>query len=273
MTAWYQKPYPLNSKPPSVKLPRVVEVGMKGDDVLAYKRAVSRAGRWPWQEFDDYYSQSFSTGASGDVQDTGVKGVQRQSKLPQDGIMGAETFEILRTGLIPSTLANGGQPIFDSVCLDLLKGCKPPPDPGGAQALVDYAKRCMANEPKIHYSQSRPMTHLGKDPAQGFVCDCSGHSTACYYEAKWPDPNHSGYNGYGWTGTLVANPKVSSPFQVGDLALYGTSEANTTHVTTCYVAGDSHSSCWVSHGSEAGPYATALFYRSDLVCVVRPKKA
>ena len=35
-------------------------------DVVAYKRTVSRAGRWPWQPFDDSYSNAFAHGTSGD---------------------------------------------------------------------------------------------------------------------------------------------------------------------------------------------------------------
>jgi len=273
MSEWYQVPYPTNPNPPSVSLPRQVKVGMSGDDVIAYKRAISRGGRWPWQQFDNYYSQNFSTGSSGNVKDTGVKGFQRQMKLTQDGIVGQQTFDAMRKAMIPKELANGGQPLFDSTCLNLLKGMKPPPSSSGDQKLVDYAKASIANEPKIHYSQNRPMTHLGVPPSKGFTCDCSGHATGCFYEAGYPDPNKSGYNGYGWTGTLVSNPKCSAPYKIGDMGLYGTSESNTTHVVTCYVPGSANASCWVSHGSEGGPYSVQLYYRSDLVCVVRPAKS
>lgn len=143
-------------------------------------------------------------------------------------------------------------------------------------AIAGYCNSGIANEPKIHYAQVRAMTSLGVSPAKGFTSDCSEFATAAYYWARQekgvavPDPNHSGFNGYGYTGTLVNNPKVGAPYQIGDLALYGTSTGNTTHVAICYVPGDASSSRWCSHGSEAAPYAVALHYRDDLVCVVRP---
>jgi hypothetical protein len=53
------------------------------------------------------------------------------------------------------------------------------------------------------------------------------------------------------------------------MALFGSSLGNTKHVTICRRNGDTMSSIWTSHGSERGPYATRLRYRSDLLCVVR----
>ena len=277
MPDWWEQPYPKNPNPPSVTLPRTLyppksgKGFFTGDDVTAYKRAVSRAGRWPWNpdEWDDGYADSFAFGTSGNVNDTGVKGVQRQSKIDQTGILDRNTFEVLRTSLVPEGLSHAGEPLFDAVALELLKS---KPSTRGELALSDYCRRSIANEPKIHYSQARPMTHLGDPPEGGFTTDCSGHSTSCYYEADWPDPNKNCYNGYGWTGELVDNPKVKPPYKVGDLALYGTSTGNTTHCCTCYVAGDAWSSTWCSHGSEQGPNAVSLYYRDDLVCVVRPAK-
>lgn len=282
MSEWYEQPYPTNPNPPKVSLPRTLYPPKSnkgfffGDDVTAYKRAVSRAGRWPWNPsgWDDGYADTFAFGSGGNVKDTGVKGFQRQCGIDQTGILGKHTFEALRTSLVPEGLSHAGEPLFDSVALDLLKGSSASAPSGGEGALVDYAKQSISNEPKIHYSQNRPMTHLGVPPSQGFTCDCSGHSTGCYYTAGWPDPNHNspGYNGWGYTGTLVNNPKVNPPYRIGDLGLYGTSTGNTTHVVTCFVAGDAWSSTWCSHGSEAGPYAVTLYYRDDLVCVVRPAK-
>ena len=276
MSEWYEVKYPKSSNPPDVELPRTLSVGVTDAvDVLAFKRSIWRAGRWPGpaSSFDDTYSKSFANGKSGNVGDSGVRGFQRQMKLADDGHIGPQTFEAIRVSAIPQGLPNAGQPLLDQTAVNQLEKANKNPVGGGVDALVKYAKDSIANEPKIHYSQNRPMTHLGVPPSQGFTCDCSGHSTSCYYEAGWPDPNHNSYNGSGYTGTLVSNPKVSgASFQVGDLALYGTSTSNTTHVVTCYQAGNNSTSRWVSHGSEAGPYSVLLYYRGDLVCVVRPAK-
>ena len=138
-----------------------------------------------------------------------------------------------------------------------------------AEKLADYCRRSMNAEPRWHYRQYRPM-RLGVSPDVEQDGDCSGHATQAYYWAGCPDPNHCGYDGSGYTGTLQHNPKVTGSYQVGDLAIYGTSTGNTTHVCTCYQAGSSSSARWTSHGSEAGPYSCLLYYRSDLLFVVRP---
>jgi len=134
MTSWYEQPYPKNPNPPQVTLPRTLYPPKSGKgfftgaDVIAYKRAVSRLGRWPWDPagWDDGYSDTFGFGSGGNVVNTGVKGVQRQSGIDQTGILGKNTFELLRTVLIPAELPNGGQPAFDQTALNLLKEYAPP---------------------------------------------------------------------------------------------------------------------------------------------------
>src|SRR5215831_20410127 len=150
---WYEQPYPRNPDPPEVSLPRTLtppcyHQGIyTGDDVTAYKRAVSRLGRWPWdpEGWDDGFSDTFSLGSSGDVKNTGCKGVQRQSGLDQTGMLGPNTFEVLRCSLIPEGLQHAGEPAFDSVALDLLKGFSSGgavPDLGpvanGCQSVLDH---------------------------------------------------------------------------------------------------------------------------------------
>jgi hypothetical protein len=94
-----------------------------GQDVTAMKRAVARGGRWPWKpdEWDDGYADTFAFGTSGNVKDTGVKGVQRQMQIDPSGILGVHTFEALRVSLVPEPLNHSGEPLFDAVALDLLR--------------------------------------------------------------------------------------------------------------------------------------------------------
>jgi hypothetical protein len=145
-----------------------------------------------------------------------------------------------------------------------------------------YLERCEENRATKHYSQARPMNHLGKSPAAEWTCDCSGIATSCFRWAdiklpfKVNDPNGTkfNYNGYGYTGTLLANNTkrrvpLDRKFFVGDLALYGPSLSDTRHVCICRKNGDAAKSIWTSHGSETGPYSVYLHYRSDFLCVVR----
>jgi len=257
-----------------------------GPDVVAYKRTISRLGRWPWQAFDDSYSNGFAHGKSGNVGETGVAGVQRQQKIaPDSGWIGDPTFQALRYALVPAEpgFTHGGEQAMDGVACNLIDEAFArfqghDADVGDVRkGIADFCRRSIEAAGPWHYQQQRPMKYLGVSPDATHYSDCSEHATEAYYWARKttgiavPDPNHSGYNGYGYTGTLIDNPKVSSPYQIGDLAIYGNSTGDTEHVCTCYYAGDASSSVWCSHGSEEAPYDVSLRYRSDLLCVVRPK--
>lgn len=148
--------------------------------------------------------------------------------------------------------------------------------------IATYLRRCEETRTKKHYSQARPMTHLGKPPSAEWTADCSGYATSAFRWAdlamsiKVNDPNGPlyNYNGYGYTGTLLANNKtrripLDRKFFVGDLALYGPSLSNTTHVCICRRNGEAMTALWSSHGNERGPYPVYLMYRRDLLCVVR----
>ena len=111
MPAWYEQPYKggpmvkVDGFPRPLYPPDAVEHGKQpsspGPDVDAYKRTVSRAGRWPWQIFDQAYSNGFSHGTSGNVGQTGVAGVQRQAHLDATGWIGEKTFNLLRSIRVP----------------------------------------------------------------------------------------------------------------------------------------------------------------------------
>jgi hypothetical protein len=129
---WSTKPYPGAPPPKNLPLlprplypPSAANKGKtpsaKGPDVIAYKRAVSRLGRWPWQEFDDGYWDAFSLGdPSSDVGRSGVAGFQRQQKIDATGWLGAKTYNALAYALIPDELPHGGEPAFDTTAIDLL---------------------------------------------------------------------------------------------------------------------------------------------------------
>jgi hypothetical protein len=180
---------------------------------------------------------------------------------------------------------------MDSVAVNLIEeawamfaGAPDPPagtDADVMSAITDYLVRSIKAAAKWHYSQNRAMSNFGDAPEAEQWADCSGQSTSVYYWAKIktgltvPDPNRycpgfGGFNGYGWTGSLVYAPKCSAPYRVGDLAIYGSSSSNTSHVVTCYAAGDASSAEWCCNGSEEAPYAVELHYRGDLLSTHRP---
>jgi CHAP domain len=136
MTEWWQQPYPVNPDPPAVQQPRWLyppdvgggyEPSSDGPDVEAYKIAVCRLGRWPVPkgQFDRDYSSRFAHGEPGEhVPETGIAGIQRQSGLDDSGNLGARTFQILRTALIPDGLPCAGEPALTDTAVELLNGRK-----------------------------------------------------------------------------------------------------------------------------------------------------
>ena len=60
--------------------------------------------------------------------------------------------------------------------------------------IVAAARWGIANEPRIHYGEIRPIP-LGR--TLPLTTDCSGFVTICYYLAGAPDPNGLGYSGQG----------------------------------------------------------------------------
>jgi hypothetical protein len=119
-----------------------------GPDVEAYKRTISRLGRWEWQKFDQAFSNAFSHGkAGGNVGESGVAGVQRQGKIQPTGNIGQETFNLLRSAKIPEGLPHAGEYGMDATSVELInaaydkfKGKEPPPQgSSAAQARLKKA--------------------------------------------------------------------------------------------------------------------------------------
>jgi len=93
----------------------------EGSDVVAIKRAVSRSGHWPWQNFDSAYSDSFAHGRTGNVADNGLAGLQRQNGIDATGWMGEHTYNLIRSALIPDGLPHAGEHILDGTAVELLE--------------------------------------------------------------------------------------------------------------------------------------------------------
>lgn len=282
--------FPRALYPPDVPAPYVPSV--KGPDVVAYKRTICRLGRWaPWDPaaWDEAFNNAFSHGrGTGLVGDTGVAGVQRQQNIsPASGWIGKATFNTLRSARVP-TGPHEGEMAMDSVAVNLIEEAwalfqAPPPVTveDVETSMTDYLLRSIGAASRWHYSQARPISNFGIPPDQTQTADCSGQSTSVYYWARQdtgapvPDPNrfcpgYGGYSGAGWTGSLIAAPRCSAPYRVGDLGLYGDSTGDTSHVVTCYAPGSASTAEWCSNGSEEAPYAVELHYRGDYLCTVRP---
>lgn len=130
VVAWYETAYPgapmvkVKGFPRPVYPPDAAEHGKTpssdGPDIVAYKRTVSRAGRWPWAAFDDSFSNGFAHGKSGNVSETGVAGIQRQQNVDATGWIGEKTFNTLRSIVIPAGLPHAGEMAMDQTAVNLI---------------------------------------------------------------------------------------------------------------------------------------------------------
>lgn len=136
------------------------------------------------------------------------------------------------------------------------------------QRLVEYAQTLVDHASHIHYAEIRPMRSLAEHTwasvlalfKQGgyLTMDCSESVTSLFRWAGLRDPNGLGYNGEGFTGTLLGHLKhyaQTADANPGALGVFG--KAPGTHVVMLMErAGDNP---WVfSHGQEAGPFRIQL---------------
>lgn len=153
---WYEAAYPGGKMIDLPGFPRPLHPpdaapayvpSIDGPDVVAYKRTVSRLGRWPWQPFDDSFSNAFSHGkAGGNVADSGVAGCQRQQGWQGSGYVGEKTFNFLRSARIPDGLPHAGEYGMDAMAQSLLVDAwqefhgKPPVSSTGLASAARLAK-------------------------------------------------------------------------------------------------------------------------------------
>jgi cell wall-associated NlpC family hydrolase len=117
--------------------------------------------------------------------------------------------------------------------------------------IVAAARWGIANEPRIHYGETRPVPLARALP---LTTDCSGFVTLCYYLAGAPDPNGLGYSGQGWTGTLLAHLPRARRLRAGDIVVWGAYPGR--HCAIVLEPGADP--LLASHGQERGPIAITL---------------
>jgi len=226
---------------PNVPFKRILKVGDTGDDVKAIKIITSRAGCWPWGEFDNVASDKFMHGYGSRKNTQGLEGMQKLLKVAADGVYGPMTHKASLPFRVPKGLAHAGEYIWDGHSQALYKGGRT----GTAESIVadifNWWDWMVAREPQIHYSQIRPMPELARHhepPVLPYSEDCSSTFIYCAFLGGALSPDPYGFSGYGNTNSLVKNGINITRDQIAAYcrkyyigAFYGASIWNTHHVS------------------------------------------
>ena len=202
------------STAPNPPHPRVIQIGSVGVDVVAVKRALSRAGYMAWGEF---------TTSFGSYMDMAMKDFQRDRSIQPTGLYGDGTHNALKR---TAAVNKPGEWAFDATAVDLMRQeaaiLALTPDQRVRQAILSAGFYWYANRADIAYSQQRPFI-LCKPPVVPAREDCSSFVTNCHYAGGAPDPNGRGFDAEGYTGTLMSRGSRVTLDQMlpGDLVFYG----------------------------------------------------
>jgi len=200
---------------PTTPLARPIISGTTGQDVLAVKRALSRAGYIDWTQF---------TNVAGPFFMDAIHKFQHDHKIKPAGY-GPHTHSVLL-----STHKKGSKDwAWDSYSIGLEHAeyvlLHTTPEQRIRSAILQAAQNIYAHRESVAYSNRRPFPLYSMGgPIPAFI-DCSGYAIDCYHAAGARCPVSGGsYDGEGYTGSLLsAGKKVASAHYLkpGDLIFYG----------------------------------------------------
>ena len=136
------------------------------------------------------------------------------------------------------------------------------------RAMVANCRWAVGHRDRFRYEQVRPIpVGATRDGDEPIITDCSGFVTLMARWSGLADPNGRGYNGEGWTGTLLEHLSVVgfTRTQPGDLAVFGTYPG--VHCAVLLEAGPAEAGPadpWtVSHGVPGDPKRIRLSRLTD----------
>ncbi len=248
---------------PNVAFARKMREGNSGRDVLAHKRAVSRAFPeiypWPKKGFSLFFGEYFGNAVKGSCLIMGIK--------PRR-VIDLEYHEALERR---KKRRDKTQWAFDSYSIKLAKDYYDYFNKKDVrQNIIEAGFFWYKYRMGIAYDQMRAFQKR-KPPQKPTKWDCSAFATNCYYGGGAPDPNGRNYDGQGYTGTLLSHGKVIpfSKVQPADLMMYGHSSGRPGFE----VGAPTHVAVYVGGGRvlSLGSYPMGYYehdYRSDFNCCV-----
>lgn len=260
---------------PNVAFPRPLVIGSKGKDVIAVKRALSRAGYMKWGVF---------TPTWGEFARNATHAFQSDHGLKKAGY-GPKTHEKLRTTHRAGSKTEWAFGAYEvEIMHEVFLKLHANPETKIRTAIVQMWRYLYMNRAYIGYSQHRPfpLLHLG-DVIKGksYAWDCSGNFEIGHFAAGAKCPSVSGgrrltwaEGGVGYTGTIMAGGRkcTKDELKAGDAVLYGF----TTSPTPAFPYGSpTHVAGWEGDAYDSvfslGHYPmvhTNYRYRHDINCYV-----
>jgi peptidoglycan hydrolase-like protein with peptidoglycan-binding domain len=254
-----------------IPLTRVLKKGVKGNDVVMIKRALSIADYMKWEKFTQTW---------GDKAIAATKRFQKDHKIAQTGNFWAVTFKALAAtkgaGSRKNRMAIGA---FEADgLLRYYRHHTITPEQRVRQAIVDAQRFWIARNSQISYSQARPFPLL-KPPSVPSRIDCSGFNTIGYYAGGARNPNVVGgvrlswsfHGGQGYTGSLMGGGIrcAREQLKLADLIFYGFTQRRSpafnvgdpTHVALVI---DLNPLTVATMGTSLDPRARLYRYRHDV---------
>jgi CHAP domain len=243
MNEWWESGYPGGPMVAVKGFPRALyppgaapayTPSVDGSDVEAYKRTVSRAGRWHWQTFDQAFSNAFSRGKSGgNVGESGIAGVQRQLGIQATGFVGLETFNGLRSIRIPDGLPHAGEPAMDARSVELINAAwsrfidSPPPATSTKSSAAARLRKAVSQIGVVESPPNTNQNRYGEWYGMNGVPWCAIFVTWCDQMTDAPSRSFACGSRYSYVPYIVSDARLgknglaltSSP-RPGDLVCY-----------------------------------------------------
>lgn len=202
---------------PNVRFSREIHQGYTGEDVLGHKRALSRAR-------PDLYEWGNFTPVAGEFFMDAVVKYKRAHKFGSTRVLGGVMHESLERQ------HRKGHPTewaFDALaikqCQDYWDKVHTTPEQRSRTATCQAGFYWYGHRMQTAYSQWRPFW-VGRPPGYASRLDCSGFYTDCRYAGGSSNPNNRGWDGEGYTGTMmITGVRVGSINDLlpGDAIFYG----------------------------------------------------
>lgn len=216
----------------ALTLPRVCHAGMRGPDVLAYSRTYRRLG----------IRQRDATRFFGMRMVGNTKHFQHDHQLKQTGTVNKDTFDQLRRH-------------FDNYDKYLIGRAESKYEVTPRDLVVGYWLAMLRVAP-CPYIQIRPYP-MSIERFDHDGSDCSGTFELAYklahdHDPSIPDPSALHFDGYGYTGTLLAHGRRVATPKPGDAVFF--------YPDYHHVGGFLGGSRVFSHGGTGDPHITSVTY-------------